>query len=438
MIVNAGGTVTDTHTTIGSDLTSAGTLVLDGAGASWTDEINNADTYNSRGNMTVGYNDAAKRHPGWPARPRVTSRRPRCVVENGATLTDQEAGYIGDIGGQRRQRDGRERRSLGPVVQCLQWRGFPRCRSAGSGTLSVLAGGSVELGSLGTFISNGTSFTGGGIGVGQNAGSSGTVVVDGAGAELSTLNGIAVGKSGQGLLEILNGGAVLVNVGGLSVGTVNNGTSSGTVIVGGTGAAAFLNFGTAASGLTVGSASQGTLIVADNGTINLDNSNYLTIGWSAGAVGDVVVGGTATSAVINLGTAGLTVGNAGTGYVTVGALGTIAMGGTRAIVIGQSAGAVGTITVDGASASLSASGGIDVGWLGQAALTVANGATVTPPTWPSTASHPGQSATSATWSRSPVADSWKPPAPCTSGRDRRCPWTAAPVRASMSAPPAAS
>ena len=53
VIVNAGGTVTDSHTTMGSDPTSSGTLILNGAGASWTDEVDNADPLNSRGYIIV-------------------------------------------------------------------------------------------------------------------------------------------------------------------------------------------------------------------------------------------------------------------------------------------------------------------------------------------------------------------------------------------------
>ena len=49
----------------------------------------------------------------------------------------------------------------------------------------------------------------------------------------------------------------------------------------------------------------------------------------------------------------------------------------RLIVVGQSAGAVGAITVDGTSASVIGNGGIDVGWAGQGTLTEENRAFVT-------------------------------------------------------------
>jgi T5SS/PEP-CTERM-associated repeat protein len=370
--VNTGGTVTDTHTTMGSDPTSAGSLILNGAGAGWTDEIDAADPLNTRGYVLVGYNDLAPYTPAGLAQPAPLAPA-QLLIENGATMTEQAGAYVAysvASGGNVTVEAG------GLWNLAYNGKGFLNVGYIGSGSLSVLNGGSVAIGAVGTFLSNGLSYTAGGIGVGQSIGATGSVIVSGAGSELSTFGGMAVGKGGQGLLELLNGGTVLIGSGGLSVGTTADGGSSGTIVVGGSGGAAALDFAATASGLTVGSASQGTLIVADNGTVNLNNTSYLTIGGSGGAVGEVLVGGTSARAVINIGTAGLTVGNAGTAYLEVDSLGTIAMGGTRAIVMGQSAGAMGVITVNGTSASLSAGGGIDVGWQGQATLTVADGGAV--------------------------------------------------------------
>ena len=375
MIVNSGGTVTDTHSLLGSDPTSFGELILNGLGASWTDTIDVSDTAHSTGYMDVGYNDLSSNTPAGLTAPGPVAAA-QLLIENGATLTDQENANIGNSAD-----------SAGNVT--VTTGGFWNLASngvgglgvgvLGSGTLSVLNGGSVAVGALGTFYNNGTTFNSGGIGVGQSAGANGTVIVSGAGSQLSTLNGMAVGKGGQGLLDILNGGTVLVEANGIGVGQTADAASSGTVIVGGSGAPAALDFAATAGGLAVGSASQGTLIVADNGTVNLDGTGYLTIGSAAGSTGSVVVGGTAASAVINIGTEGLTVGNTGTGYLTVNSLGTVALTGTGPILLGQNAGAVGTMTVNGTSAVVTlgvTTNGLGVGDAGQGVVQVLNGGSV--------------------------------------------------------------
>jgi T5SS/PEP-CTERM-associated repeat protein len=372
VIVNAGGTVTDTHTTLGSDLTSSGTLILDGPGASWTDEIDSADTYNSRGNITVGYNDVVSDIPAGLPDPAYVATA-QVVVENGATLTDQEGGSIGSspdsAGAVTIETGGLWNLAYNGVAGGLS------VATSGAGTLSVLNGGTVTVGAPLTYLngnSAGTSVTTGGIGIGQTSGATGTILVSGAGSELSTQDGMSVGKGGQGLLEILNGGTVAVTGSGIGVGQTADAGSSGTVIVGGTGAAAFLNFGTAASGLGVGDASEGTLIVADNGTINLNGTGYLTVGSAAGSFGDVVVGGTTASAVINIGTAGLTVGNTGPGAHTPGAAGSMTVNGgkitesstTNGLNVGQNSGAAAAVLIENGGTVSLAGGYVNVGLYG--------------------------------------------------------------------------
>ena len=360
VIVNPGAVVTDTHTIMGSDPTSAGTLTIDDA--TWTDFIDTHDTFNSRGNLNVGYDDVALNTPAGTPPPQDVA--PAVVtIENNSVVTEQEGAQIADT----EDSAGEVTVETGAVWNIgTPGTGYGLGLGYGenaSGTLSVLNGGTVAIYGGGTYLSNGTSFPAtGGIGIGKSAGASGTIVVSGSGSELSSLNGAAVGQSGQGLLSILNGGTVLISAGGVSAGSTAGASSSGTISVGGSGTPAAFNFTAAAGGLTIGSGSRGTLTVSDSGTINLNGTGGLIVGSGVGSFGTMTVGGTATSAMVSLGTAGVTVGNSGTGFATVNSLGTIALTGTAGISIGQNFGAIGSLTIDGGSVTESASSsGVGVG-----------------------------------------------------------------------------
>ena len=350
VIVNQGGTVTDTYTTVGSDPTSSGTLTLNGAGASWTDMIDASDPLNSRGYMVVGYNNVSSNTPaGLPAPAPIAAAQ--VLIENSATLTDQEAGYIADSSNSA----GTVTVTSGGVWNIdVNGVGFLPVGDPGQGALNVLNGGTVLIGNVGTFMSNGTTFTAGGIGIGYSS-AGGTVTVAGAGSQLITYGGMTVGHGGTGTLDVDNGGTVSFANYGLNIGNQTGGV--GIVTVGGTGAAAALNFlpasGSiaAASGITFGNnaGTQGTLVVADNGAINLNGTGFVSVGGAAGTFGDIIVGGTTAAAVIDANVAGLTIGNSGTGVATVNSRGTISENGTLgiAIVLGQFSGSTGTLVVNG-------------------------------------------------------------------------------------------
>ena len=160
-------------------------------------------------------------------------------------------------------------------------------------------------------------------------------------------------------------------------------SSSGTIDVGGPGAAAAFDFAAAsglvaaAGGLTIGQASRGTLNVSDNGTINLNGTDYLTVGSNVGAVGTVVVDGTTASAVINLGTDNVTDGYMGTGYVTISSLGTLDMTSGGGIEMGANAGSSGSLLVNGGTVIEGATSfGINVGGSGNGTATVNNGGSI--------------------------------------------------------------
>ena len=318
--VNSGGTVTDTYALLGSDPTSFGSLILNGAGASWSDQVDAADTLYTRGYMAVGYNNLSSNTPSGVTPP-VSVAPAQVLVENGATLTDTR-GYIAYSPNSS---------GLVTVMSGGVWNigmatgGYLNVAQSGPGALSILAGGTVNVGSTGTFVTNGTTSTGGGIGVGYAAGSGGTIMVDGTGSVLKSLGGLAVGRVGQGILNVLNSGSVSVASGLIAGFTAG---SSGTVVVSGVGAS-IINTATASS-LIIGDAGVGNLSVQAGGYVrSLDN---LDIGGTGSgpittATGTVSLSGSSTMEVLNTYIwSGSTISVDATSSIDMGASGTYVAG----------------------------------------------------------------------------------------------------------------
>lgn len=144
---------------------------------------------------------------------------------------------------------------------------------SGEGTLAVQDGGQVTISSTGTFA---------GIQAGRDAGSDGTIVIDGNGSRLEIAGGgdsaslssgwAKIGRSGTGELQIVNGGQVVHDELGVFVVGAESG-GAGTVTLNGSG-----------STLDAGSA---LLIGADvpSGLFSAENVNF-----DPGATGNVSVG----------------------------------------------------------------------------------------------------------------------------------------------------
>ena len=363
------GVVTDTYAILSSDPTSSGVLILNG-NATWTDQIDPHDTATTRGYMVVGYNNQAT--VVGTVTPPPFSAAATLVVENGATLTEQSYAQIANTVD-----------SAGSVlVSNALWTigtgadgGFLNVGQVGAGTLTVAQGGSVQLAAGGTFVNNGTSFTGNGINVGGSAGASGTLTVDG--GLLTDAAGINDGQAGQGLVQIENGGTIqLTGSNGITVGS--SAGSAGSLMVGGAGTG-LLSYATTAKGLSVGAAGRGTVDVGSGGTIQLNGIGGIGIGTLASGSGLVLVSG--PNALVSEGTAanGIGVGLAGAGTLDVESGGTIQLNGTGGIGIGVSAGASGLLIVNGPDALLNEGGlsnGIGVATAGNGTLEVENGGTV--------------------------------------------------------------
>jgi T5SS/PEP-CTERM-associated repeat protein/autotransporter-associated beta strand protein len=284
------------------------------------------------------------------------------------------------------------------------------------GTLEVIAGGSISHATTNTIVGNisgqsGTlALSSGGIvsnyysDIGQSAGSTGIVTVDGVGSAWTSAYGLDVGAAGNGSLAITNGGTVSTfysnigtNLGGIGAVTVNGPNStwadSSYLYVGsaGTGALAITNGGSVSdtysyigssagsSGtvnvngpgsswinsqyLYVGESGTGSLAITNGGSVS---DTYSYIGSSAGSTGSVIVSG-AGSSWIN--SQYLYVGYSGTGSLAITNGGSVSDTYSN---IGLPGGSSGTVTVDGAGSSWTNSSDVTVGYSGTGSLTLAD------------------------------------------------------------------
>jgi T5SS/PEP-CTERM-associated repeat protein len=331
------GSVTDTYSLLSSDPTSFGSLTLTGTGTTWTDAGDPADTNTTRGYMLVGNNAAS---PNTPAAPFAGAAQ--LLVENGASLTEATYARIGNSADSA----GNATITSGAIwtIGSSVTGGFLNVGNAGSGTLTVSAGATVDVKSgTGTFSSNGTTFTGLGIGVANDAGSSGAITVDGSTSLLETLDSMGVGRVGQGELIIQNSGSVAIGNGGTN-------------------------------GIGVGNSGQGTLLIQSGGKLSADG---LGIAQDVGGTGTVTVTGSGSTLTVR--DNGIGVGKVGTGLLMVEAGGVVSSGTTGIGIANNTIGvtsAVGTIVVDGPGSSVSTTGGMGIGREGQGTLEVRNSGSV--------------------------------------------------------------
>jgi outer membrane autotransporter protein len=295
-----------------------------------------------------------------------------------------------------------------PGTQSSPWNftGNLTVGNASQGTLNIADGGQVKV--------TGNSL------VGNQAGSDGTVTVDGAGSNWTTTGTTTIGANGQASLSITNGGTVN-SAGNSFIGGGSNGTGSGTgtVTVDGAGSS-----WTTSANLSL-QGPQSALNVQNGGAVNvsaglfagLDGSSSIAVDGSGSTVtvgGNLEVaaatGGSATLSITNGGVVNvaqgilLATGGGESGAVTVDGAGSVlngngqylyvgtmnsgqgtlnitnggaVMSGGMSFVGGVSADAVGTVTVDGPGSTWTNTGGpVIVGVLGQGELTIANGGLV--------------------------------------------------------------
>lgn len=220
----------------------------------------------------------------------------------------------------------------------------------GNGTLTAESSG--EINSSNTVL-------------GWVAGSTGTGTVSGTNSSWTNTGDFYVGFSGNGTLNIQNGGVVSVS-GGTFIGQNAGGVGAATV----TGTGSTL---TAATELIVGNSGNGTLSIAAGGSVT----------DSTGAIGeDVSLNGTGAVTVMGAGSTWMSsqmliVGDQGNGSLTISDGGFVSNSGIG--ILGNDAGASGAATVTGAGSMWDSISTLYVGNGGTGTLTIANQGNVTTP-----------------------------------------------------------
>lgn len=185
--------------------------------------------------------------------------------------------------------------------------------------------------------------------LGEMAGSLGAVTVTGAGSLWDNQQNLFVGSGGSGTLNILNGGQV--NSSGASGIGLQEG-SDGTVLI--SGAGSNWTNSVPSGALTVGGSGAGTLLVVNGGTVN---NTQGSVGQGATGSGHVTVSGMGS---LWDNSSGLGVGNQGYGemFITAGgqvlsASGTVGNVGTATVGLAEVSGMGSNWTIGGGTGSLS-------------------------------------------------------------------------------------
>jgi len=231
---------------------------------------------------------------------------------------------------------------------------------SGNGMLNITNGGKVSNGN------DNTHFGGGGIG--YNSGSTGQVTVNGIGSLWDIRDSSAiVGLSGNGTLNITNGGQVN-SIGG----RIGNGSgSTGQVTVDGAGSI-WHSASNLAPDFCVGYSGNGTLNITNGGQVNSGYADSY-ISYDSGSTGEVFVNGADSKW-----TGGhLFVGFFGNGLLEIANGGQVDSGGISIGDFGHYSGyrSTGQVIVDGADSELNA-GRIDVGKSGNGTLAITRGGRV--------------------------------------------------------------
>ena len=237
--------------------------------------------------------------------------------------------------------------------------------NSGSGTLSIMGGGSV------TYVSGAHSS------VGDSLGSTGVVNVDGPGSYFS-LNTpyYCVGNGGRGTLSITNGGGV--SGGPAYVG--NSPGSTGSAKVDGVGSNWRISQGSGSASLVIGNSGSGTLSISNGASVT---SGRAYVGESPNSTGLVAVNG--NGSVWNC--PALFVADSGSGTLTITNGGTANASGSFGWgAIGNSPSSTGLVNVRGPGSKLIVGGAgyyFYVGNSGSGTLTISNGGSVGGATVPS-------------------------------------------------------
>jgi T5SS/PEP-CTERM-associated repeat protein len=200
-------------------------------------------------------------------------------------------------------------------------------------TLVPAVTGTVHITSGGQLVSNSPTA----VAVGQFAGATGWVTVDGSGSSWTCTNGILVGASGRGTMTITNG-ATVSDTQGCSAQYPG---STGSVIISG-----FGSKWTNSSSLSVGNSGTGSVAILNGGTVS-DAAGF--IGTNSAGIGTVAIDGVASTWTSS---STLTVGNSGAGTLDISG------GGAATTATNVTVGSTGVLAIDvGRGSSLKANNG---------------------------------------------------------------------------------
>jgi T5SS/PEP-CTERM-associated repeat protein len=292
LTVSNGGSVSSTSAFLGYYGGSSGSVLVNGAGSTW-----------ATGTLSLGEGGTGV----------LTISNGGIVTSTGAINVGASAGATGTI-----LVDGAGS-GLG-----LNSNATFAIGAAGTGTLNITNGGAVAVGNAA---------------VGFGPGSTGSVLVDGAGSNWITANTLALGFAGTGTLVISNGGAVSTGTGGIGVSS----GGSGSAVIDGAGS----SWGVSA--LYVGLNTTGSVAVTHGGSlINLQ----AMIGASGGSTGSVTIDGAGSSWTNQL---FLSIGDQGTGKLTIANGGAVSANGM--FLIANHAGSNGALNIGAAPGSAAAAPG---------------------------------------------------------------------------------
>ena len=315
LIVQNGGTVTDTTGIIGSSSGSTGTATVGGSGAAWT---NSGDLYigsNGTGALNIGSGGTVSNtvgHIGGCDGCSTSSFGTVTVSGAGATWTNSAGLAIGNSS------TGQLTIAGGGKVLTGSTGGFIGVRPGATGTMTVTDPGStwnitdqlVVAAFLGPasgtlFVQNGGAVTSTAGTIGFSSGSTGAVSVTGTGSTWTSSGNVTAGLAGTGTLTVAGGGAV--NVGGGagtvvvadqagSIGTLNIGAAPGnTAVAPGTLNAAAVQFGAGTGALNFNHTASGYVFaptITGSGAVNVFAGTTIFTGNNAYSGGTTINGGT--------------------------------------------------------------------------------------------------------------------------------------------------
>ncbi|MGM4920306.1 autotransporter domain-containing protein [Tardiphaga sp. 813_E8_N1_3] len=335
LMIQNGGAVSNVIGWIGNNVGSTGTATVDGAGSSWTNSgslyvgnggagtltIQNGGTVSNGGIGSLGYNSGSTGTATVDGASSTWTNSGSLYVGNAGAgaLTIQNGGAVSNVTGYLGVVAGSTGTATVDGVGS-SWTNSSDLNIGygGTGTVTIRNGG---------VVSNVTGF------LGINAGSTGTATVDGIGSSWTSSGDLYVGRSGTGTLTIRNGGAVSSS-GVAFIGELAG--STGTVTVDGAGSS-FTN-----SGLIIGSFGTGTLTIQNGGTVS-SAAGY--VGSNNLSTGTVTVDGAGSSwtssgtlYVGNSGTGTLTIANGGIVSTASGMQIATSAGSTGTLNIGAASG----------------------------------------------------------------------------------------------------